>query len=281
MHEVGGGVIAKLVIDMSLRAYFAKQSPLNRRVSVVTKHLFKVGRLLRRLGLDTAEKSTWHGGTNTASRPVPPRNDIFLFLLSVLLLSCSPTTASVTPQLITVYSTSAAQLWLPEFYQCAGTSAVLSRVDDPSAAEIVLRVGEPPFLNSHAFQIDTEEILIVTHRQSPVQNLTLEEARALFAGQGDPSVQVWVYASGEDVHEVFDQVLMAGGNVTSSARLAVNPQQMSDTLVNEANAVGILPRHWKAANVREVFSVATVPVLAITASEPQGVIKELLACLQK
>ncbi len=204
----------------------------------------------------------------------PSRNDMLLFLLSTFLFSCSPSIPSITPQLVSVYSTSAAQPWLPQLYECAGTSSVISRVDDPSAADIVLRVGEPPFLNSPAFQIDTEEILIVTHRQSPVQNLTLEEARALFAGQGDPSVQVWVYVSGEDVQEVFDRAVMAGRNVTPSARLAVNPQQMSDTLVNEANTVGILPRRWKAGDVREVFSVATVPVLAITNSEPQGVIQD-------
>jgi len=154
-------------------------------------------------------------------------------------------------------------------------------VDDLSAADLVLRVGEPTFLDSPTFQIDTEEILIVTHRQSPVQNLTHEEARTLFAGLGDSSVQVWVYASGEDVQEVFDQLMMVGRNVTSSARIAANPQQMSDILVNESSAVGVLPRHWKVGDAREVYSIATVPVLAITRSEPQGVIQELLACLQK
>jgi hypothetical protein len=74
---------------------------------------------------------------------------------------------------------------------------------------------------------------------------------------------------------------MEGRNVMSSARLAVNPQQMSDTLVNQPNTVGILPRHWKAGDVRDVYLVATVPVLAISQNEPEGVIKELLACLQK
>ena len=80
---------------------------------------------------------------------------------------------------------------------------------------------------------------------------------------------------------MFDQFVMAGLNVTSSARVAMTLQQMSDTLVNESNAVGILPRHWKAGDAREVFSVATVPVLAITQGQPKGVIKELIACLQK
>src|SRR5688500_13819577 len=152
----------------------------------------------------------------------------------------------------------------------------MSRVDDASSAEISLRVGEPEILVSSAYQIDVEEILIVTHRQSPVQNLTLEEARALFVGQGDASVQVWVYAPEEDVQRVFDQTVMVERSVVSSARLAVNPQEMSDTLVNQANAVGILPRHWKVGDVREIYSVATVPVLAITKSEPQNVVNNLI-----
>src|SRR5262245_41082226 len=141
------------------------------------------------------------------------RKNIILFLLSSsLLFSCSTNTFTATPQLITVYSTSAAEPWLSSLYDCAGkqNNTVLSRTGDASSAEIALRVGEPKTLTSPAFQIDTEDILIVTHRQSPVQNLTLENARALFAGQGDPSVQVWVYTSEEDIQQVFDQFVMAG-----------------------------------------------------------------------
>ena len=204
----------------------------------------------------------------------------FLFATSIL-LSCSATPTQVTPQLVLTYSTSAAEPWLSALYDCAGTVSVISRVDDSASADIVLRIGEPQILVDSAYQIDSEDILIVTHRQSPVQNLTLESARALFAGQGDPSVQVWVYGPDDDVQEVFDQVVMTGLRITSSARLAATPQQMSDTLVNEPNSVGILPRHWKVGNDREVFRVATVPVLVLTKSEPQGAIKELISCLQK
>jgi hypothetical protein len=211
----------------------------------------------------------------------PLRVSQLLLLILFFLTACAPSTSQSTPQVVTVYSNSAAQPWLDPLYACAGSSSVISRVDDPSSADIYLRVGEPEFLASSAYQIDTEDILIVTHRQSTVQNLTLEEARALFAGQGDPSVQVWVYASEEDVQVVFDQFVMEGRSVASSARLAVNPQQMSDTLVNEPNAVGILSRHWKVGDVRDVYLVATVPVLALTKSEPQGAVKQLVACLQK
>ena len=203
-----------------------------------------------------------------------------LIFFSLLISSCSTSTPPPVPEVVSVYSTSSTTPWLTEAYACAGTSTVLSRVDNPSDADISLRVGEPGLLSSFAYQIDTEEILIVTHRQSPVQNLTLDEARMVFM-QGNPSVQVWVYASGEDVQQVFGQSVMEGRNVVSSAKVAVDPQQMADVLVNESNTIGILPRHWKVGDAREVFSVATVPVLALTNSEPEGVVKELISCLQK
>lgn len=204
---------------------------------------------------------------------------LFLFLFFVA--ACAPSATLVTPEVVTLYSTSAAESWLYELYDCAGTSPVLSRVDDASTADIVLRVGEPQALSSFAYQIDTEEILIVTHRQSAVNNLSIEDARALFAGQGDPSVQVWVYASDADVQEVFDQFVMEGRPVMPSAMVAANPQQMSDTVVNEPNTVGILPKHWKVGDSRFVYTIPNIPVLAITQNEPRGTIKELIACLQK
>lgn len=211
------------------------------------------------------------------------RKNILLLLNFCLLLisSCTTLTPPATPEVVTVFSTAAAEPWLPPLYACADGAAVLERVDDPAAAQIALRVGEPAILSSFAYLIDTEEILIVTHRQSPVQNLNLEGARTLFSGLGDPTMQVLVYASDADVQEVFDQLVMEGRVVSPSAKIAPNPQHMSDTLVNEANTVGILPRHWKAGDAREVFSVGTVPVLALTAEEPQGPVKDLIACLQK
>jgi hypothetical protein len=204
-----------------------------------------------------------------------------LFTLSLLICSCSTSTPQTPLEVVSVYSSSSAQPWLADLYSCAESIAIIRISDSPSDADIRLQIGEPEYLSGFAYQIDEEEILIVTHRQSPVQNLTLEDAQNLFAGFGDPSVQVWVYASGEDMQIVFDQFVMKGRSVSSSARIAVNPQQMSDVLNSESNSVGILPRHWKVGDVREVYSVAKVPVLALTQNEPQGAVNQLIGCLQK
>ncbi len=200
--------------------------------------------------------------------------------LWLILISCTPAaTPPVQTETVTVDATSAAEPWLMELFSCANDLSVVLNVT-ADAPDIHLRLGEPATLVSPAFQIDEEEILIVTHRESPVQNLSLEEAQALFAGQDDPSVQVWVYSSDEDVQIAFDQLVMNGRGVTSSARAATSAQQMSDVLNAESNSVGILPRHWKMGNSREVFSAGVVPVLAITKVEPKGVMASLLACLQ-
>ena len=241
-----------MVIFMSLRAFVAKQSHSRRGDCFVAK-----------------SKSA-------------PRNDmILLLILSLFTYSCSTNTPLSTPQVVSIYSTFAAEPWLTDLYTCAESVATLIRVDDSNSADIALQIGEPEFLSSFSFQIGAEEILIVTHRQSLIQNLTLDEARALFMGLGDPSAQAWVYSLDADLQKVFDQFVMEGRGVSSSAFVAVSPQQMSDVLNSESNAVGILPRHWVAGDVREVYSVAKAPVLALTRSEPQGVVNQLIGCLQK
>ena len=203
----------------------------------------------------------------------------FLVLSSFIVVSCAPATQTSQTQVVSVYATSAAQPWLTELYTCADNSSVnLNLTTDKP--DITLRVGEPKIIISPVYQIDEEEILIVTNRESPIQNLTLTETQELFA-QGNGSAKVWVYASDADVQIVFDQLVMKGRSVTSFAGLATSPQQMSDLIKAEKDAVGILPKHWMTGNVREVFSAGTVLVLAITKEEPQGVVKDLIACLQK
>lgn len=201
-------------------------------------------------------------------------------LSSFLLFSCTPATQRTSQtQVVTVYATPAAEPWMSDLFACANDLSVVLSVSAESP-EIILRVGEPEMLVSSAYQIDEEEILIVTHPESPVQNLSLEEAQALFAGQGEPSAQVWVYSSGTDMQILFDQLVMKGRSVTSFARLASDPQDMSDTLNSESNTVGILPRHSIMGNVHEIYSVGMAPVLAIVRQEPRGMVSELIACLQ-
>ncbi|GAB4568528.1 MAG: hypothetical protein Fur0017_11740 [Anaerolineales bacterium] len=202
----------------------------------------------------------------------------FLFLSSFV-ISCVTSQPAKQSQFITAYSTSSAQPWMSDLFTCADTLNVTIKVAEEQP-EIYLRIGQPEDLLSPAYQVGEEELLVVTHRESSVQNLSLAEVQALFSGLGEESAQVWVYPSELDVQGLFDQFVMQGRSVTSSARVAVNPQQMSDILNGETNSAGILPAHWKAGTVREVYSLGVFPVLAILNGEPRGVIESMVACLQ-
>jgi hypothetical protein len=205
---------------------------------------------------------------------------LFIFHLSSLIfLSSCATPSPSTPSLVAVYATPAARPWLSELYDCADSVSVILNLT-PDSPQILLRVGESRGLTTPAYQIDVEDLLIVVHRASPLQTLTLDGARDLFAGRGNPSLQPWVYDSSADIQSIFEQTVMRGWNIASSAHLATDPQQMSDLLNSDPTAVGLLPRHWKIGDTREVFIIPSIPVLAITPTDPPGPVRDLIVCLQ-
>jgi len=212
-----------------------------------------------------------------------------------LMVSCSsvPPTAEAEP--LTVQYTAASVPWLAELYTCAGAKVVNAEQRGPDfidlqTVDMALRIGQPEHLTTPAYQIGSEEILVIVNPQNAINGLTAEEVRGLFRGQilnwqevggsSDP-VQVWVFAAGEDVQQIFEKSALDGSPVTSTARLATDMEEMSQAIAADVNAVGILTRHWKTVNQAEVFTVASVPVLALTGEQPQGAVEGMLACLQK
>ncbi len=204
------------------------------------------------------------------------RKITFFLLCSFLLFSCVPAPQTPT-QTITVYATSAAEPWLRGLFVCAADLSLTLKVSAQSP-DIYLRLGEPETFVSPVYQIGEEEILVVAQRESAVQNLTLAEVRKLFA-DGNPSAQVWGYASGTDMQIVFDQFVMEERSVSSSVRVAFSVQNMVDVLKSEPAAIGILPRQMLTDDLRAVYSVGKVPVLAVVKENAAGQAETLLACL--
>lgn len=213
-----------------------------------------------------------------------------LFVLLLFVAACVPATPTATPQVISVYATPAAQPWLARLYDCGARQPAVVRLTDSGAeADIVLRLGAPSTLANPAFQIDSEDVLVVANPAHAATSLNAEQVRGIFGGQIndwgaiDPAspgkVQVWVFAPGQDVQQVFSDTL-AGAPIVSSARLATSPQEMAAGIAADPNAIGILPRHALTQQVAAVFTVASAPLLAITPVEPVGAVKGLLACLQ-
>ena len=218
-----------------------------------------------------------------------------LFACLLLVCACSSTTPTPEGEPLRVQYTFAAQPWLTNLSDCAGNTAIKSELRsvgylDLNNVNLDMRTGINYQPDLPTFQIGTEDILVVINPQNPAGKLTADQVHGLFSGQirnwqeinhSNAPVQVWVFASGEDVQQIFDQTILGDIPVTSLARQASSSDEMAQAVAKDVNAIGILTRHWKAGNVTEAYSVATVPVLAITPSKPQGALAELIACLQK
>jgi hypothetical protein len=219
----------------------------------------------------------------------------FGLITLILLVACSSAAPAGTPQTISVQYTFAATAWLETLNTCAGNNIVspeLRAADfiDVSSAMLAIRIGQPAGLTTPSYQIGTEEILVVVNKQNPINRLTADQVRGLFSGQiptwknitgSDAPVQAWVFPGGEDVQQLFEQTALGEAPVSSGARLAANPDEMAQAIAADVNAIGILPRHWKAGNVSDVYSVASVPVLALVPTQPDNAMTQILACLQK
>lgn len=209
-------------------------------------------------------------------------------ILAALLAACASTTPQPTPETVSVYASSAAYPWLDEVYNCA-PAALAVRLSDPSSAQITLRLGPPDLLTAPAFQIGSDDLLVVVQPQVAVGPLTPDQVRQLFSrqvtqwkdlGGSDVPVEVWTYSTGVDIQTVFDRSIMRGEPIASTALLAVSAQAMSDSVGTRPGAIGFLPRRWKAGNTNAAYTIASVPVLAISDSPPQGAVRQLIGCLQ-
>ena len=213
---------------------------------------------------------------------------IICSMAMVVFVGCSTPPTESPISVVNVYATSAARPWLEAFYSCAGSTTAI-RLSDPDTADVEVRLGEPAPLSLPAFQIGDEDILVVVHPLDAVGALNAFQVQRLFAGEvtnwsalggADLPVRVWTYSSDEDVQVYFDRVVMDGRPVTSLARLAVSAQAMSDAVGATPGAVGFLPRRWKTGNTREVLQLPSIPVLAIARTEPTGIARQLLGCVQ-
>ncbi len=223
------------------------------------------------------------------------RYPTFLILITTLLTSCSNAAATPTPQTINVQYTASSRPWLSDLYNCSGGNTIVAEqraadMFDP-VVDIAIRIGQPAILSTPAYQIGTESLLIVVNPASPVTTLSAGQVRRLFTGQitdwsqinpaKNGAVRVWVFPPGEDVEQVFEQAILGNTPVTSLARLANSPDEMSQAVAGDSNAIGLLSSHLKMNNVTSVFAAFSAPVLAITPSNPTGVVRQILACLPK
>jgi hypothetical protein len=223
------------------------------------------------------------------------RNSAYLLLVCILISSCNSTKPITSEEPLIVHYTASTKPWLADVYACSNLNAVRAEeraadLMDPQSYDLAIRIGLPDNLVPPAFEIGSEDIVVILNLENPINNLTTDQVQGIFTGQtqnwqeingSNAPVQAWVFPSGEDIQQIFEQSALGGSTVTSFARLAAGPVEMAQAIATDVNAIGFLSRRWKTGAVSGVYTIVNIPVLALTPVDPPEVVQEILACLQK
>jgi hypothetical protein len=200
--------------------------------------------------------------------------------------------ATVTPvattTVLTVHIAGELDLLRPALAACAGevdgTGLVVFEADRPpnpaGAQELTLLLGEPPDGSQNAALLGFEEIVVVASIESGRDALTDAEVRAFFAGQRSWGTgEIWLPQPGLAMRDVLD-AFMAGAAYPPEAFLAPSAAAMVEAVSDSPGAVGVLPAAWLTEDLKTVFTLGELPVLALTEGTPQGKLREVIGCLQ-
>jgi hypothetical protein len=143
-------------------------------------------------------------------------------------------------------------------------------------ADLFIRLGEPDPLPPFVAQIATEELLLIVNPTN--QSASLHRWSEI--GGDDRDIQVWVPLKADETRGAFQQDVLQGGLVTPNALLAPHPSAMLEVVSVDVDAIGYLPKAWSTGEVATIYLGIKMPVLVVADEEPQGVARELVACLQ-
>jgi hypothetical protein len=215
------------------------------------------------------------------------------FFLAFLLAACAPQ-ASDLPTVRIVVSPAAQPVSMAIAQCIPRDESVEFSIEmqypntlDAETPDLLVRLGEPGSNSGFAVQLAWEKIELVVNVGNNV-DISREAAADLFGGRiqnwselsgQDLAVELWAGPASDEARQAFQANVLLGP-VSGNTHLATNPTTALEAVANKTGAVAILPAAWADATVRRIDLGVRVPVIAITATEPTGVIRELLACLQ-
>jgi len=239
-----------------------------------------------------------------------------LILLGVIffLASCGTpelATPAPTPEAIQVSYPAALKPWADKLAICASSNPLIAlyfaQSPDPTpssifAEEVVLELGDPATRDASMYlsQVGWEQIIVVVNQDNLLSKLSIDNIRLIYSGikstwenGSDQHIQVWVLPDGDPTRISFDQAVIVFQSLTSEAMLAPDSQAMLEAIAVDINAIGYLPESiLSSAEPTLVENIKIVqldksldealrqPVIAVTRSEPQGRMRDLLVCLQ-
>jgi phosphate transport system substrate-binding protein len=238
---------------------------------------------------------------------------ILQFGLVLSLIGCAAPdiyTPAPTPGAINIVYPSTLQPWAEMLANCGSNNPQIalyfmqSTNLDPDIRpnDIMLELGQTTQDNadSYLYQIGWEQVVVIVNKDNQLSQISNDDLRAIISGQvskweggsGQP-IQVWVLPEGEPTRTVYDNFVMSAQPLTTEAMLAPDPGVMLEVISKDADAIGYLPGSFLSRGDSSFVSKVKIlqvepsleaelrqPVIAIVQSEPKGLLRNLLVCLQ-
>ncbi|MDH5605552.1 MAG: substrate-binding domain-containing protein [Anaerolineae bacterium] len=223
-------------------------------------------------------------------------------LLPILLLglaACSAAAPSPTAEefepLSVLVSPSAGPM-KPALFACAalkGADSILIEEGFPSPglgqADLVIQFGEPEEFPHFTAALAAEGLAVAVHPDNPISTLTDRQMQGIFSGQirgwgklgGDKgSIQIWSLPPEDESSRIFSSDVMDGARIWPEALIAPTAEIMAAEIAKDPLAIGFLPLAWRFSGVKVFPLNQRYPILALAEEEPQGTLREFVACLQ-
>jgi len=236
-----------------------------------------------------------------------------LFGLVLLLSTCGTpdvSTPAPTSLAIKLFYPAALQPWADKLANCATNNPQIALYFMQSsgldanllANDIALELGQSTqdIPGTNLFQVGWEQVVVVVNKDNQLAQLSNEDLKSIFSGQvskwknaSNQPIQVWVMPEGEPTRTIFDNAVMLTQSLSSEAMLAPDPGAMLEAISRDVDSIGYLPQSFLntsdstfANKVRILHLEPSLetelhqPVIAFTHSEPKGLIRNILVCLQ-
>lgn len=235
---------------------------------------------------------------------------VLVGLLLALLAACGPAPATEETALEVVHlqTTPALAHWLPEVAECANAIPNLglaSEIAEPSAlslgsADLILRLGPPQGDDPYTAVMGMESFALVAGDQVPLDSISIESLRSIFAGEwtlwsevpevNNPAdtelpLTLFTYPIGNELEELFGQTYLDGKAPLGSHPRYSSTDKLAELLAENPYGLGYalasqVPAGFRTLEITGLEQGPAFYVLAVTAGEPEGGLKQLLLCLQ-
>jgi hypothetical protein len=236
-----------------------------------------------------------------------------LFLLVIYILSACANAEIATPaptqEAIRVFYPPTMQFWADSLANCASNNPHIGLYffpiyypSDISGQDIVLNLGPDVQGSDNAYlsQVGWDQLVVIVNVSNPTSQLSQEGIEQIFSGElslwmngQELPIQVWVLPSNDPNTLVFNNTFMVSQPLTSEAHLAPDADAMMEAISEYPGAIGFLPKtildareNSPTEDLKIVALPASLnaelhfPIVAITQTEPKGLLRQILVCLQ-